>query len=375
LWLVFRKNIAGSWCLLCGKAGSGDHLDGPKHRKKLDEVDWHLDSWNYEFIDWLRTDPTTAGPTSITTSSSRASAASSVTPADLDLKEDGSFTWQALGILKIMPKEPYWIVFRKELGDKWCLLCGKAADSWNAHTGSVVHVKRVASADYWMEYLGFGFLRPGGSGVTADPKGSASSAGASSSSCPAPSSSLASPPKTTVPWAGKSSYPKEEELANELGDEDLIHRLATVSARIQIDRADMNMSAVWLIPGRPGYIAIKEDLKGQKEDWKDPFCLLRGCHASFDHMTAPKHLDKLTTAAYHATAKGYEEVLQWLLNDVPEVIRLSGPNLPARCRKGPPRLVPALVSRLSSHLRCRRRQLTGLCPLSLLSSGLSSSLR
>jgi hypothetical protein len=228
-----EKNVSGNWCLLCGKAGGKEHLDGTKDKKKLSDVDWHLDAWNYDFIDWLRTDPTTVGPLSTSISSTSASSGVCTKPSDLDMKDDGSFVWQDLGILKILPKEPYWIVFRKESGENSCLLCGKVADTWGTHTGSGTHVKRVASADYWMDYLDLGFLRPGGCGSAAVSKGSAGSAGASSSSHQAPTHSDATPPKTMVPWSGKSLYPKEAAMAKERGEKELIHRLAMGAARIQ----------------------------------------------------------------------------------------------------------------------------------------------
>jgi hypothetical protein len=46
-------------------------------------------------------------------------------------------------------------------------------------------------------------------------------------------------------------------------------------------------------------------------------------------------MDKLTTAAYHVSARDYGEVLQWLLNDEPDVIHVSGPKTRAHIPREP----------------------------------------
>ena len=73
-------------------------------------------------------------------------------------------------------------------------------------------------------------------------------------------------------------------MAAELEGTDPIHKITTRIARIRIERAYLTTKAVWLVPGRPGYMVFKEDSKGQTEDWKDPFCLLCGTFATEDHI-------------------------------------------------------------------------------------------
>jgi hypothetical protein len=163
--------------------------------------------------------------------------------------------------------------------------------------------------------LDLGFLiKEGGLGKQETPP---KQTGASSSSS---SSAAASAP---IPWAGKITYPKEEKQATELGDSEPIYKISTRAARIRIDRDDIPVNAVWLVAGRPGYMVIKEDGLGQKEDWKESFCLLCGSYGTLDHMDSPKHLDKVTQATYQVSAKGYEEVLQWFVTDAEDVIHVN----------------------------------------------------
>jgi hypothetical protein len=96
--------------------GTPEHLGSGQHQKKLSWADGTLDSWNYDFIDWLRDDPTTASPTSTTKDISRNSEAGS--SPNHTVSEDGTFTLAEVGVVKILPKEPCWIVQRKDTGDK-----------------------------------------------------------------------------------------------------------------------------------------------------------------------------------------------------------------------------------------------------------------
>jgi hypothetical protein len=317
LWLVHRKDVTGPWCLLCGKNGNLEHLGGGQHRKKLDWVDGTLDSWNYVFIDWLRDNPTMATTASPAKDNIRTPETGTLTSRAVG--GDETFTLTDVGLLKILPKEPCWIVQRIDTGDKWCLLCGKVADTWGEHQGSGKHKKKEANAADWMEYMNLGFLMKEGSPGKQEtpPQKTVTSSSSSSSATPG----------AQIPWAGKVGYHKEERQARDLGDSEPIYRISSRTARIRIDRDDILVNAVWLVAGRPGYMVFKEDGLGQKEDWREPFCLACGLYGTGDHMDSPKHTDKVSQATYQVDAKGYEEVIQWLVKDAEDVIHVSNASL------------------------------------------------
>jgi hypothetical protein len=102
------------------------------------------------------------------------------------------------------------------------------------------------------------------------------------------------------------------------GDEEPIYRIRGASVRIRITREDMPVMAVWLVVGRPGYIAHKEDGDGKKEDWKEAFCMCCGVYATTDHLASVKHLEKVASATWNIDAKGYGDVLRWVEIDAVE---------------------------------------------------------
>jgi hypothetical protein len=61
-----------------------------------------------------------------------------------------TFQDEELGRLKKLPNEQYWIVYRKAVAEKWCLLFGKTA--WPEHVSGEKHVRRVGNADSWLEH-------------------------------------------------------------------------------------------------------------------------------------------------------------------------------------------------------------------------------
>ena len=118
-------------------------------------------------------------------------------------------------------------------------------------------------------------------------------------------------------------YPSEQGLAETRGTEEPIYKLTTRTVRIRIDREDMPEKAVWLAVGRPGFLAIKEDEEGQVLDWTDPFCLLCGAFATYDHVGATKHVEKTKTAAAWARSRGYGDVVDWIDENSQEVIDVA----------------------------------------------------
>jgi hypothetical protein len=116
----------------------------------------------------------------------------------------------------------------------------------------------------------------------------------------------------------------------ELGSSQAIFKIRPEAVRIKIDREDMLVDAVWLVVGRPGYFVHKEDSSGQKEDWKEPFCLCCGAYSTIDHMESPVHLKKVAEATWNVNAKGYGEVLQWIEDEAEEVIHLRDSPPPKR---------------------------------------------
>ena len=93
-------------------------------------------------------------------------------------------------------------------------------------------------------------------------------------------------------------------MAAELGGKDPIHEISTRTARIRIECAYLVSKAVWLVPGRPGYMVFKEDTEGELEDWMDQYCLLCGTHATEDHIVTSKHVGKIKMATEWLISKG-----------------------------------------------------------------------
>ena len=172
-----------------------------------------------------------------------------------------------------------------------------------------------------MKKNGFGFLSTTSDQRDDDePQGGKVTASSGSAACGA----------AMAPWSDKPLYPSEQRLAETRGKEEPIYKLTTRTVRIQTDREDMSEKAVWLAVGRPGFLAFKEDEEGQVMDWTDPFCLLCGAFATYDHVGATKHVEKTKTAAGWASSRGYDEVVDWIEKNSQEVIDIA--NTPAATR-------------------------------------------
>ena len=76
----------------------------------------------------------------------------------------------------------------------------------------------------------------------------------------------------TEPWY-TAKYPTETTMTETHGEAEPIHKIATRKARISIESNYLAINAVWLVPGRPGYLVYKEDDDGKPMDWMDPYCL------------------------------------------------------------------------------------------------------
>lgn len=284
--------------------------------KNLGWIDGTLDSWNYVFIDWLRNNPTSV----VSTGTTKNAGPTAEDVPNHTVNDDGTVTLENIGVVKILPKEPCWIVQRLDTGEKWCLLCGKVFDSWGVHQDSITHKKKIAAGGIsWMDYSGFGFLITEGGLEQETPLSKTPAASTSASSSGAPASSSGAPVKL-APWGGPVVYQKESKQAYELGSSEPIYRIRSKAVRINIDRDDMPVNAVWLVHGRPGYLVHKEDSAGEKEDWREPFCLVCGSYGTEDHLVSVKHLEKAAQATYNVNAKGYGEVLSWIEKDAEEVI-------------------------------------------------------
>ena len=150
--------------------------------------------------------------------------------------------------------------------------------------------------------------------------------GSSSASCSSTGARATGPKERSAgtpskePWH-TAIYPVEK-MAAELEGTDPIHKISTRTARLSIACAYLATKALWLVPGRPGYMVIKEDSKGQKEDWKDPYCLLCGTYVTEDHIETSKHTGKMTTATHWLLSKGWGQIIAWLEQDKREVINV-----------------------------------------------------
>ena len=245
------------------------------------------------------------------------------------VKDDGTFMCKNLGELRVLPGQPFWRVHRKNADDDWCLLCDKSAGSWNGHLVGQKHMSKENCAVYWMKKNGFGFLcKTAGQETDKESNGRKVTATSGSSACAAGTATLV-PKKSSsstaamASWSDDPLYPLELKMAETRGEDEPIYKLTARTVRIQIDREDMPEKAVWLAVGRPGFLAFKEDDEGQIMDWMDPFCLLCGTFASYDHVGAVKHVEKTKSAAVYTRSRGYGEVVDWIDKNAQEVIHVA----------------------------------------------------
>ena len=313
MWMVERKDTASAWCLLCAKRTDDGHMEGKRHLNKIGDPMWTLREMGYPFLEWLVTDATSAAPAAKAGSSPARSEPDQEGTASVS--EDGTFECKTLGPLQLISGKPAWRVFRQSTRSDWCLLCDAAASGENGHIESKLHVDREACPMYWLRKNGYGFLS-----ARDDPRDPARPTGENTSATPGGSACAAA----KAPWV---TNPVEQGMAESRGTSESIYRLSTRPVRIEINRPDMKEKAVWLAVGRPGYLAFKEDAEGLIMDWMEPFCLVCGCFASYDHLCGPKHLERVKAAVYWATSKGYEEVVEWIEKNSREVIEV--PRIPA----------------------------------------------
>ena len=91
-----------------------------------------------------------------------------------------------------------------------------------------------------------------------------------------------------------------------------IHKICTKTARIIVGSPWIATKAIWLVPGRPGYMVYKEDSTGMPETWKDPYCILCASYATQDHIDSDKHIGNVVAAANYAVLKGWGQIVAWL---------------------------------------------------------------
>ena len=179
-------------------------------------------------------------------------------PGDVVVGPDGTFDWKDLGKLKGLPSQPSWIVHRKKTAENWCLLCDCPAETWNGHLDGKKHLATMGSPKDWMPD-GLRCLLKSGSQKTEDePREERTSATTSSSTGavttgPNAQTSSSSCAAMEEPWYTQN-YPLESTMAVTHGDAEPISKIATRTTRIRIGRDDLSVNAVWLAPGRPGYL-------------------------------------------------------------------------------------------------------------------------
>ena len=308
MWLVHRKSISGTWCLLCAKPADDGHMEGKRHNGRTTDPMWTLRDMGYSFLEWLLQDPT-----AVVNPATRVASTPTCSEPDHDVTgvtADGTFENKTLGILQIISGMPAWRVFRKSADSDWCLLCDMAVSGGNGHIESKSHLTKEGCPGYWMQKNGFGFLCKTDDHSDVDEHlGGTATVRSASAACGA----------AKTPWAVNTL---EKDTAETRGLTESIYRLTTRTACIVISREDMPEPAVWLAVGRPGYLAFKEDSDGRVMDWTDPFCLLCKCFASYDHVASGKHVERTKAAVYWASLRGYEEVVEWLELNSREVIEI-----------------------------------------------------
>ena len=308
MWMVQRKDTACAWCLLCAKRADDGHMEGKRHLNKIGDPLWTLRDMGYPFLEWLVTNATTAAPATKAGSSPACSEPEQEGTATVS--EDGTFESKTLGLLQLISGKPAWRVFRQNASSDWCLLCDEAASGGNGHIESKVHLTREACPKYWLRKNGYGFLSS-----RDDLRDPAASVGKNTTVSSGSSACAAA----KTPWVPNLF---EQGMAETRGLRESIYALSTQCVRIEITRADMTDNAVWLAVGRPGYLVFKEDSGGLIMDWMEPFCLLCKSFASYDHLSASKHTDRVKEAVYWVSSRGYEEVVEWIEKNSREVIEV-----------------------------------------------------
>ena len=100
----------------------------------------------------------------------------------------------------------------------------------------------------------------------------------------------------------------------------MIRKICIKTARIIVATPSIPTKAVWLVPGRPGYMVYNEDSTGRPETWKDPYCILCASHASQDHIDSEEHTDTLVAAANYLVLTGWGQIVAWLEQNAREFL-------------------------------------------------------
>ena len=109
----------------------------------------------------------------------------------------------------------------------------------------------------------------------------------------------------------KMAHPEEKRAAKQEGAE-LIHKICIKTARIIVVSPWIPTKAVWLVPGRPGYMVYKEDSTGRPETWKDPYCILCASYGSQDHIDSDEHIGMVVAANNYVILTGWGQIVAWL---------------------------------------------------------------
>ena len=228
-----------------------------------------------------------------------------------------------LGKIKKIPGKPLWLVYHFSGANEYCLLCSKFLGA--SHETTERHLTRLTDVNYYIKACQYPFEERLYQDPTSEPPASILTSTeeetASTSACPTKSQTAgqiatsASIP-ACVTW---SAYTEEKRAAEQKGSE-LIHKICIKTARIIVGSHWIATKAIWLVPGRPGYMVYKEDSTGMPETWKDPYCILCASYATQDHIDSDKHIAGVVSAANNAIYKGWGQIVEWLEQNSREIL-------------------------------------------------------
>ena len=162
-----------------------------------------------------------------------------------------------LGKIKKIPGKPLWLVYRFSGTNDYCLLCSKYSGA--SHEITERHLTRLTDVNYYIKAYQYPFEEWLFQNPTSEPPWSTLTSTeeqtATGPACPTRSqtggqvaTSVSIP--SCVLWL---AYPEEKRASEQEGAE-LIHKICVKTARIIVGSPWMSTTAIWLVPGRPGYI-------------------------------------------------------------------------------------------------------------------------
>ena len=162
-----------------------------------------------------------------------------------------------LGKIKKIPGKPLWLVYRFSGTNDYCLLCSKYSGA--SHEITERHLTRLTDVNYYIKAYQYPFEEWLFQNPTSEPPRSTLTSTeeqtATGPACPTRSqtggqvATSASIPSCVL-WL---AYPEEKRASEQEGAE-LIHKICVKTARIIVGSPWMSTTAIWLVPGRPGYI-------------------------------------------------------------------------------------------------------------------------